>query len=409
MRCPAAAVATSPLRSRDGDGLGEVALGARRVAGAPDDAADANEQPARSSLALDVRQRPQQQLGRLREALTVLGLAGCLEPDRHGLREPAGREEMARPLAGRRVRAWSPTRRPPASAGPVGEARRCRRRRPPASARVGSGSGCRPASTSSSCSPTSVTRASSMADRSAAETLGQQVRSHGDTQAAEAWRTSTDRLRQPLDALEDRLADRGRQSQLFDLTALPAGRRPVDVAAIDGVLEQLLEHERVALAALEQHVAELGLTSSLAKMARTMDATACPSNGSSSTDDTTPARRQPWTRGAKGCRRWSSSRRYVASTTTRVDAQSAGEEVEQLARRGVGPVDVLDDEQHPAIGCLRPQELEDRLEEAQAAPSDRRRRCRPSRAEPARGASAPRSSAAGPSRSTMAAAPTADR
>src|SRR5207248_10709680 len=59
------------------------------------------------------------------------------------------------------------------------------------------------------------------------------------------------------EAHEDRVADRARHADLVQRLAIPACVGPEDVAAVDGVTKHLLEHKRVAFAALLEEVAKL--------------------------------------------------------------------------------------------------------------------------------------------------------
>ena len=106
---------------------------------------------------------------------------------------------------------------------------------------------------------------------------------------------------------------------------------------------------------------------------------AAPSSGPTSIRVERPVRASSARTGGSGCRRWSSSVRYVATQQGASVPEPAGQVVEELERGPVGPVDVLEDEDE-RVG--RP--VEDRahrlVHAAAAAPSAGRRRPCPVRA-----------------------------
>ncbi len=347
------------------DRLGEIAFRARWIAGTPHHPADAHEEPRPLDVAVDVGQRPEQQLGCLGKALPVLRLGRRLQPDRHRLREPGGREEMPGALA----RGW------------VGHGRqRVGRSRmqglPPRQDDVVVDRLACQGVPELVAAALRVDVEQLLADEChegrldgrdlAAADAGQEIRSDRGAQDRGGLEDLDGRLRQPLDALQDRLADRSRQAQLLDLPSLPASRGAVDVAAVDGVLEQLLEHEGVALATLQEQVAEL----------RADDIA-----GEDRAHHLGHRRGVEWLElDDGGCRTATPALEdrsqgvppvQLVATVGRQDhgpgrAQATCQEVEQLAGGSIRPVDVLDDEDEPSVGCFCAEQLEDRLEEAQS-------------------------------------------
>ena len=81
-------------------------------------------------------------------------------------------------------------------------------------------------------------------------------------------------------------------------------------------------------------------------MAASWSASSARSNRSRSTCSTRGRRASSASQGRSGCRRWSSSERYVTISEDPFIAKPSRDERQQVARRPVGPVDVLHDEGH---------------------------------------------------------------
>ncbi len=148
-----------------------------------------------------------------------------------------------------------------------------------------------------------------------------------------------------------------------------------------------------------------GLTSSLAKMARTMAETESAPNGSSSTNVAAAVRRQPWRIGASGWRRWSSSRRYVARIMARVERnrrarKSSSSRVEASAQW----ISSTTSSNPPSAASARNNWKTD--SKSRSLPIGSSDVASPAEAAPNCGSIGARSPAAGPRCSTSSAAPT---
>ena len=162
---------------------------------------------------------------------------------------------------------------------------------------------------------------------------------------------------------QDRVADRLRDAQLLERARVPAVAGADDVAAVDRLLQHLLEHERVALGPRVHQVAKLGPGRLVVEDRRDHLG-----------DLAAVERRQRHELDEAGAAPRLQERRHrmppvelVASVCDEHERahvrQPAGEVVEELARRRVGPVDVLDDEQQSVRARGVQQQADDRLEE----------------------------------------------
>ena len=182
---------------------------------------------------------------------------------------------------------------------------------------------------------------------------------------AAARRTSTCASSSRPIAQQDRLAHGLRDPELLDRAPLPAPALEVHVAALDRLAQHLLDHERVALGALGDQVAELvgHLVGVEDRRDHLGDAERLQRGQRHRLREPRAAARPGASAAADG---GAGARRAVGAEDERRHVlQPPREMVEQLARRRVGPVDVVDDEQHAAAARGRAEHGDDRLEEPQ--------------------------------------------
>ena len=110
-------------------------------------------------------------------------------------------------------------------------------------------------------------------------------------------------------------------------------------------------------------------------MAASWSASSARSNRSRSTCSTRGRRASSASQGRSGCRRWSSSERYVTISRTRSSRRRRRHERQQVARRPVRPVDVLHDERHGPPLAETLEQDDEAVEQAGLGPF--RRRVRP--------------------------------
>ena len=137
------------------------------------------------------------------------------------------------------------------------------------------------------------------------------------------------RLGEPVDAGEHDLAQRRRH------------RRAVFVFD----REELLGEERVAVGADVTCGRRARSTARAPTIAEISSRTSSRSKRARSMRSTAPERSSSASSVRSGWRRWRSSERYVPTSTIDACAQAAGEVHEQLARRPIGPVQILEHEQ----------------------------------------------------------------
>ena len=168
---------------------------------------------------------------------------------------------------------------------------------------------------------------------------------------------------EPREPEQDGVADRLGNSQLLELPRLPAVAGADDVAAVDRLLQHLLEHERVPLRPPLHEVAELG-----------RDRLRVEDRRDHLRDLAAVERRQRDRLGhARPAPRLEERRErmppveLVASVRDEDErphaGQAAGQVVEELARRRVRPVDVLDDEEQAVLARRDREQCDDGLEE----------------------------------------------
>ena len=175
-----------------------------------------------------------------------------------------------------------------------------------------------------------------------------------------------DRLRiEPTDAQEHRLADRLGHPQRVDRASSPAGVGLDDLTPVDGLSEHLLEHERVALRALGDEAREL--RADLLRVQDGRDHLGHVRRGHGGDGDRLRQAGAP--PDLHRARQRMPPVELVASVGGQEHHAASREPprrvVEELARRAVRPVDVVEHEEQASILGPQLQQRHDRLEEPQ--------------------------------------------